>query len=537
MIERIDSISREIVKKVRLKKLNIILYPNQTRWDSTANENRLGIISLPNFSYALFSLKDTKESFSAEGRMWGISDLNHSRLRGVYFRLRKINEYLETGKTKGFKRWFYAMSVISDTDVKFKSFISGKKETFKRGEIATCYGYYHNPKFGKKELIYFQQGFTKTYVERCAKCGEYHSFAYEDKKYKKIEGWLYCKKCMTNLNYGICDLTSVRCFRKRIEFTNEKDRVEVLTKLDALNTKKKVLNVSRALCERKGISFCNRCGSAYIYNGYTSYCGDCTKGEIKSYSDKNFQFLNTEGENPKTHFGFELETELNGDTFKTVYEINDKIGDLVKIKGDGSLNHGFEIVSNALSLKKFEEVKGRFDRAFKKAVKNGCYSQRASTTGLHVHISRKGFKNVNHLARFCQAWYLNKKFTRYVSERDFGQYREWNSYIETDREFFKDLLDGNLYTTHDRHERYRIVNLNNKDTVEIRCFKGILSIDYVSNVIELCELIKEYTEQVEAIKNKEMLEFILSKATRKLKGWIKFFLIQNKYAPKEAVCA
>ena len=292
--------------------------------------------------------------------------------------------------------------------------------------------------------------------------------------------------------------------------------------------------VSRKFLEQKRIRRCCRCNKLYVYKN-KSYCGNCIKGIVGEYGDKQYVELRCRNEQTKTRYGFELETELkrDADSYDTVYHINDQIGDLIKIKHDGSLDTGFEIVSHILTFKKFCSVKNRFNKAFKDAINDGCFSKRAESTGLHVHISREGFKDYEHLARFCQAWYVDKEFTRYVAQRDFGQYREWNTMISSDKEYFKKFLCGDMYKTWSRSARYNIVNLNNEQTVEIRIFKGILSIEFVSYAIELCELIKNYTAEHEQIKRMEMIKYIIKNSTRKLKEFVKFYLIKDKVAIRE----
>lgn len=527
-------VATRVKNKLNRKKVTIIGYPKYTKYDKDANNQWLGCIDFSGISFKLYSMRDTKECFSVDGQTWGIRDLNVVRFKGVYLRYLKIEKYLKTGNYKGMEKWFNGITLITDEKLSFYSFVSNKGYEYPRYECSSAFGYYYNPRFDTtKELIWFKEGYASKYTERCSHCGERHNIAYTDTRYKVINGSSYCDSCVRRLNYGVCDITGKETIRKVIKFSCDKDKKEVFEKL-GYHGNKTTLDVSSDFCYSKNIQICSRCGCAFVYRGRSGWCGDCEKGEIKSYSDKNFTFMNCRGEQDvKTHFGFELETELDGDTFRTVYNMNDKLNDLIKIKGDGSLDSGFEIVSNALSFKKFMSVKNRFDDAFKKALEDGCYSQKAHTTGLHIHISRDGFKDCEHLAKFCQAWYLNKNFTRYVAQRDFGQYREWDSFIASDRQFFYKFLNGNKKRTHDRHSRYRIVNLNNEDTVELRMFKGIMNIDYLSNVIELCELMREYTEQCEDIKNMEMIKFIIQHATKKLKGWIKFFLIQDKYAVKE----
>ena len=491
--------------------------------------------------YYLNSLRDTKTCFKLEGENFSCSRLHSDRLKRVETFLMALNFAVEKSLHDGFEKGFgilsrfaYAVVVVKDNDIHYHNFVENKYENLNRTETYRYNGFYYNPDFGDKVLEYFKKGFNSTYMVSCYNCGHTENIAYQDNPMKQIKGRYYCSDCLERRNYGVCDLTGEEYFRKKIEFKSDIDKKEALK---LLGKKAKLgMFVSANLLESKHIYSCERCGNLYVYHN-VCYCNDCKKGMVGDYSDKNYVEIACRNENTKTKYGFELETELNRNSnmYNTVYKINDTIGDLIKIKHDGSLSNGFEIVSNILTFKKFCSVKNRFDLAFKNAIKDGCFSKRAQSTGLHIHVSREGFKDANHLARFCQAWYINKDFTRYCAQRDFGHYNCWDTRISTDKEYFKEFLNGDVYKTWSRSYRYNIVNINNENTVEIRIFKGVLSIDFLSYAIELCNLIKNYTEEHEQIKNKEMIKYIIKNSTRKLKEFVKFFLIKDRCAIKEVV--
>jgi hypothetical protein len=66
-------------------------------------------------------------------------------------------------------------------------------------------------------------------------------------------------------------------------------------------------------------------------------------------------------------------------------------------------------------------------------------------------------------------------------------------------------------------------------------FKGILSIDYLSFAIEISELVKNYTKGAsdEDFCKKDMIKYVVKNATRRLRGWLNSYLLQEKYAIKE----
>ena len=490
--------------------------------------------------YKLCRTDETPLDFDPEGDYYYSPDgLTKERYWDLYVKSLLILKALKRTKTMGIKEgmkflksWSYAVIVLdNNNNFAYHNFVQDKYEE-KNSRPYRWDGFYYNPMLGDKVLEFFDKGFSGTYKRRCRYCGQSRIVAYSDDNFIKVGNDYYCKDCVREYNFGKCEVSGEMYFRWKLEFSCDKDKKEVLK---VLGKKAKAgMLVSRRFLEQKRIRKCNRCNKLYVYKN-KSYCGDCEKGIVGEYSDKNYVELRCRNEHTKTHYGFELETELKRDasSYDTVYHINDQIGDLIKIKHDGSLDTGFEIVSHILTFKKFCSVKNRFNKAFKDAINDGCYSKRADSTGLHIHISREGFKDADHLARFCQAWYVDKSFTKYVAQRDFGQYREWSSMISSNKDYFKNFLSGDMYKTWSRNARYNIVNLNNEHTVEIRIFKGILSIEFVSYAIELCELIKRYTEEHEQIKRMEMIKYIIKNATRKLKNFVKLYLIMDKVAIKE----
>lgn len=491
--------------------------------------------------YKLCRTDETPLNFDYEGDYYySPESLAEERYWDLYVKSLLVLRALKKTKTMGIKEgmkflksWSYAVIVLdNNNNFAYHNFVQDKYEE-RNSRPYKWDGFYYNPMLGDKVLEFFELGFSDTYCRRCRYCGQFKNIAYSEEGFVKVGDDYYCQDCVKEYNFGKCEVSGEMYFRWKLEFSNKKDEKQVLK---VLGKKAKTgMLVSRRYLERNHICRCNRCGKLYSYKGM-GCCSDCSKGVVRDYGEKNYVELRCRNEHTKTHYGFELETELkNGyDRYEAVYNINDQIGDLIKIKSDASLNTGFEIVSHILTYKKFCSIKNRFNKAFKDAINDGCYSKRAESTGLHIHISRAGFKDANHLARFCQAWYVDKEFTRYVAQRDFGQYREWNSTIASNKEYFKQFLNGDLNKYNTYHSaRYNIVNLNNQNTVEIRIFKGILSIDFVSYAIELCELIKNYTEEHEQIKRMEMIKYIIKNATRKLKDFVKFYLIMDKVAIKE----
>jgi hypothetical protein len=125
----------------------------------------------------------------------------------------------------------------------------------------------------------------------------------------------------------------------------------------------------------------------------------------------------------------------------------------------------------------------------------------ASTTGLHIHISRTGFTGGAHMHRFLRLVYDNQtlyeaiagrsssrwaKFddaqTDYVTEDEEGT-REWKS-----RRNLKSKLDNARNS-----DRYSAVNTQNHATLEMRIFRSSVNSDTVKSFIDLAHASVEYT--------------------------------------------
>lgn len=545
LLDRIDKVNQKVSSCLDDMSIDrIFVHIKQT--DKMCKNNRKFVSEILFTQYeADYKLTYTEESptdFNVDGEWFdNARRLSEDRYWDLYVHTLAVLKTLKKAKEVGYeeglkmlKNWSYAIIVLDESNKFFyHNFVQDKYE--KRDSRPYRWdGFYYNPLLGDKVLEFFDKGFASTYKRRCSYCGQSKIVAYSDDNFVKSGEEYFCQDCVREYNFGKCDVSGEMYFRWQLEFSNKRDEKEVLK---VLGKKAKAgMWVSRRYLERNNIYRCSRCNKMYVYRGRISYCSECSKGMIRDYGEKEYVELRCKNEHTKTHYGFELETELRRDAnrYDTVYHINDQIGDLIKIKSDASLDTGFEIVSHILTYKKFCSIKNRFNKAFKDAINDGCYSKRADSTGLHIHISREGFKDADHLARFCQAWYIDRDFTKYIAQRDFGQYREWNSRIANNKEYFKNFFNGDMYNRTTNHsDRYNIVNLNNEQTIEIRIFKGILSIDFVSYAIELCELIKNYTEEHEQIKRMEMIKYIIKNSTRKLKEFIKFYLIKDRVAIKE----
>lgn len=275
---------------------------------------------------------------------------------------------------------------------------------------------------------------------------------------------------------------------------------------------------------------------------------------IMSYSDKPTAiFLNDDGHKSyyatvidqttslnrtSLYMGFELELEIGRfpreDCARFVLDtINTQSNDIVYLKEDGSLNHGFEIVSHPMTL---GFATNHFDwNGISGLIKKGCKSWDTSTCGLHVHLSRSAFKDEKHMFKFFKLILDNaddvKRFAGRDSERwaNFDKSYFLNSWNDYD-------LDGNYVTRTSsslmkfakneerNNERYCAVNLQNRHTVELRFFKPSLNPKTVLSALQFCDAVFNYTE-TECDTKKVMSGNAL--AFRSFRSWVK---TQERYS-------
>jgi len=299
---------------------------------------------------------------------------------------------------------------------------------------------------------------------------------------------------------------------------------------------------------------CCGCNEDYVYEMEELQNEDEDDGLIMSYSSKPTAiFLNDDGhksyyatvidqENSlnrtSLYMGFELELETGRypreDCARHVLDtINKNTNDVVYLKEDGSLNHGFEIVSHPMTLGfamehfKWEGISG--------LIKKGCKSWDTSTCGLHVHLSRSAFRDEKHLFKFFKLILDNaddvKRFAGRDSERwaNFDKayfLNSWNEYND----------DGNYVTRTSsslmkfakneerNNERYCAVNLQNRHTVELRFFKPSLNPKTVQAALQFCDAVFNYTEtecNTQRVMSGNALAF------RSFRSWVK---TQERYS-------
>lgn len=218
-------------------------------------------------------------------------------------------------------------------------------------------------------------------------------------------------------------------------------------------------------------SSCNCCGprresgSALIYN----------------YSYKPEPVFHGEG---PLYLGLELEIETAYDETSDCARIaNAALGSLGYLKEDGSISRGFEMVTHPMS---HEYARTQFPwQMLEVLAGRECTGE---DTGLHVHVSRKGFASPSHVYRWLKFLHRNSEHVSVIARRDSDQWAAWN---HRDRMRAKEHAKGELYG-----ERYRAINVTNEATFEVRVFRSSLNPQEVQAALDLVAGSVEYTREL-----------------------------------------
>ena len=307
-------------------------------------------------------------------------------------------------------------------------------------------------------------------------CSSCESVLTVDDEYNDVEGELWCQRC-TRDNATWCDL----CDNYFTGYSYSAD--------DSNDT----------FCERcfeNNTSYCEECDNYYVNGCGYNHEDESDSRTIHDYSYRPDPiFHSSEDEQTRLYFGIEIETEVRGGDYGDRRNAADyaqalEAQRLAYLKSDGSLECGFEIVTHPMSHSYFMNDASVLWNTID-TLKNR-YSMMAwgtKTCGLHIHISRNGFSGGSHQHRFLQLVYNNKDFYEVLAGRSSSHWAKFDDNIDpnTGRKSLKHKFD--------RHgsDRYSAVNTNNRNTLEMRIFRGSLNTRFIKSCIDLAHASVEFT--------------------------------------------
>lgn len=268
---------------------------------------------------------------------------------------------------------------------------------------------------------------------------------------------------------------------------------------------------------------CDDCGEWFseddlYYNERNDcyYCEDCSPSHeiIAGYHDhtNEIQFFGDDKLNSVPYLGVELEIDKGNDNEKCAEHTESCFPkNFIYFEYDGSLDDGFENITQPATLDYHYSLKENYGDMFKNAISMGFRSHNTSTCGLHVHFNRDFFRD-NEELYVTRLLYLVEKFWDELvkfSRRDIEHLNRWaKKYDKSPEDVVNEWKSHAWYL-----ERYQAVNLTNARTIEFRMFRGTLKLNTFIATLQLCNtLVKtareiESTEAIQSLKWEDMLQY------------------------------
>lgn len=307
----------------------------------------------------------------------------------------------------------------------------------------------------------------------CESCEDILTVDYD---YNSVEGQTWCETC-TNNNAHWCDL----CDSYFTGYTYGTD------------------DSSDCMCERcyeNNTTYCEDCDATYLNGCEYNHDEENDTRLVHDYSYRpDPKFHSAEDENTRLYFGIEVETEVRGGSYENrryaaEYAVRLEQEGLAYLKSDGSLECGFEIVSHPMTHSYFmNEASVLWNTIGALKSNYDMMAWGTKTCGLHIHISRAGFNGGSHQHRFLQLVYNNKDFYELLAGRSSSHWAKFDDNVDPDtgQKSFKHKFNRS------GSDRYSAVNTNNRQTLEMRIFRGSLNTRFIKSCIDLAHASVEFT--------------------------------------------
>jgi hypothetical protein len=265
-------------------------------------------------------------------------------------------------------------------------------------------------------------------------------------------------------------------------------------------------------CLDRGAYWCEDCDE-YNSDGCDRCVDDGAGRLVHDYSYRPDAIFHSTDKNERLYFGLEIEVEAGSRRVEAAtYAQQLEVLDLAYLKHDGSLEDGFEIVTHPMSHGFFKQEASELWTVLEQLRTNSQYRVKSwdtRTCGLHIHISRTGFSGGAHMHRFLNLVYSNPDFYSTLAGRTSDQWAKFTDIYQ--REYKRDengerifnLDNGYEITTKrtfmhklqpDRNsDRYSAVNTNNRETLEMRIFRGTVNGETIKAQLDLAHASVEYT--------------------------------------------
>lgn len=218
------------------------------------------------------------------------------------------------------------------------------------------------------------------------------------------------------------------------------------------------------------------------------------------------QFYGNNKGNNVPYMGFELEVDRGGESSKKVAQImplmnrEDKGEIFAYCSHDGSIDNGFEIITQPATMEYHNSIKDVYNRTIQKLKSMGYVSHETSTCGLHVHINRDFFpidlepKALRNLViMFNKFW---NELCVYARRPEWRSARYARHLPVESCEIDEYLHCANKSGRHNWH--YFALNIANQDTIEFRMFRGTLNVDTILATLQLVNNMAVFASKMSA---------------------------------------
>jgi hypothetical protein len=263
--------------------------------------------------------------------------------------------------------------------------------------------------------------------------------------------------------------------------------------------------------------FCEECDT-YTADGCDS-CADNTDENgnriIHDYSYRPDAIFHSTDKNERLYFGIEIEVEDSRYLSESSAYAHRLEGmELAYLKHDGSLSCGYEIVTHPMSHDYYKnEASDLWDTLEHLRTHYRVKSWDTTTCGLHIHVSRTGFEGGSHMHRFLNLIYSNPDLYQTLAGREQSRWATFDDIVSeqvlrdehgnrmTNEEGFtlytsKRSVTSKLIGNGNGTERYSAVNTRNRETLEIRIFRGTVNSQTVKAHLDLAHASVEYTRRM-----------------------------------------
>jgi hypothetical protein len=193
--------------------------------------------------------------------------------------------------------------------------------------------------------------------------------------------------------------------------------------------------------------------------------------------------------------GFELEMEFeNGAMDAARYaRVALQVPEIAQLKHDGSLNNGFEIVTQPHTFKAYRDDTALWSTIQTLRDDYGGRSWDPKSCGFHIHLARAGFSGGRHMHRFIEFVYRHPE-----EMMKFGGRK--STYARFDDMWGMDEYDRPIFTFEDKGgdalrggDKYTAVNTNKEATLELRFMRGTTKIESIFAYLGMAHAIAGFT--------------------------------------------